>query len=120
VAHGGTEVPDSCRVLDPARRLDTAGDIDAERTYQSDRVGDRLGGEAAGQNDATGEIRHEIGEQGVVERAAETIPTFLANRTKPIVIDERRNEVWDRSWVLYLFVAVLSMEWLSRKLLKLA
>lgn len=52
--------------------------------------------------------------------AAEKVPTFLVDRTKPIVVDERRNKLWDRSWVMYLLVALLSMEWLSRKLLKMA
>lgn len=55
-----------------------------------------------------------------VEDAAERVPTFLVDRTKPIIVDERRNELWDKAWVMYLLVALLSMEWLSRKLLKMA
>lgn len=95
---------------------------ETEETQQNARLLQELGKEPdrGAERNFYVSLEGRSGEQGVVERAAETIPTFLANRTKPIVIDERRNEVWDRSWVLYLFVAVLSMEWLTRKLLKLA
>jgi hypothetical protein len=37
-----------------------------------------------------------------------------------IIIDQQLRELWDRQWVLFLLVALLAAEWLTRKLLKLA
>ncbi len=36
------------------------------------------------------------------------------------MIDQRIKELWDRSWVLYLLVTLFGLEWLTRKLLRLA
>lgn len=36
------------------------------------------------------------------------------------LVDERLRTLWDRNWVLWLLVGLLSAEWLTRKLLKLA
>ena len=36
------------------------------------------------------------------------------------LVDERLRTLWDRDWVMYLLVGLLSVEWLTRKLLKLA
>ena len=48
------------------------------------------------------------------------LPTLLPNRGEEFLIDERLRPLWDRMWVLYLLVGLLSLEWLTRKLLKLA
>ncbi len=45
---------------------------------------------------------------------------LLPNRGEPFTIDERLRTLWDRDWVLYLLVGLLGVEWLTRKLLKLA
>jgi hypothetical protein len=45
---------------------------------------------------------------------------LLPNRGEEFVVDERLRTLWDRTWVLYLLVGLLSAEWLTRKLLKLA
>jgi hypothetical protein len=37
-----------------------------------------------------------------------------------IIIDQQLRELWDRQWVLFLLVGLLGVEWLTRKLLKLA
>ena len=52
---------------------------------------------------------------------AETeIPALLPDKGERIVVDQRIDEVWDRGWILGLLVGLLGVEWLSRKLLKLA
>ncbi|MFO1092093.1 MAG: hypothetical protein U0992_02115 [Planctomycetaceae bacterium] len=48
------------------------------------------------------------------------IPALLPNMGQQIIIDQQLRELWDRQWVLYLLVGLLGMEWLTRKLLKLA
>jgi len=52
--------------------------------------------------------------------AAAQLPALLPLRGEPFTIEERLRTLWDRDWVLYLLVGLLSLEWLTRKLLKLA
>ncbi len=55
-----------------------------------------------------------------IEDAAERVPALLPDRGQSFILDQQISELWDRRWVLYLLVGLLSLEWLSRKLLKLA
>ncbi len=55
-----------------------------------------------------------------IEMAAKETPALLPDRSQPFEIEDRPQELWDRDWVLYLLVGLLSLEWLTRKLLKLA
>lgn len=52
--------------------------------------------------------------------AADRIAALLPSRAEPFVIEERLRTLWDRNWVMYVLVGLLSLEWLIRKLLKLA
>ena len=52
--------------------------------------------------------------------AAAKLPGLLPSRGEPFTIEERLRTLWDRDWVLYLLVGLLLVEWLTRKLLKLA
>jgi hypothetical protein len=54
------------------------------------------------------------------EQAAIELPRLLPNHGEEFLVDERLRTLWDRDWVLYLLVGLLSVEWLTRKLLKLA
>lgn len=54
------------------------------------------------------------------ENAAAELPKLLPNHGEEFLVDERLRTLWDRDWVLYLLVGLLSAEWLTRKLLKLA
>lgn len=63
--------------------------------------------------DATG------GSYLTIEEAGQ-LPTLLPNAGQEFVIDQRVKELWDRNWMLWLLVMLLSLEWLLRKLLKLA
>ena len=55
-----------------------------------------------------------------LEEAQTALPDLFENKTQYITIDEQLQELWDRQWVLYLLVTLLGLEWLTRKLVKLA
>ncbi len=55
-----------------------------------------------------------------LDHAAAELPALLPNRGEQFYIPERLRTLWDRDWVMYLLVGLLSAEWLTRKLLKLA
>jgi hypothetical protein len=65
-------------------------------------------------------VRDTGGEYLPISRVEAELPALLPARGEPFTIDERLRTLWDRSWVMYLLVALLSVEWLTRKLLKLA
>ncbi|HVJ84899.1 MAG TPA: VWA domain-containing protein [Caulifigura sp.] len=48
------------------------------------------------------------------------LPALIPSAGQEFVIDQRIKELWDRPWMLWLLVGLLSLEWLLRKLLKLA
>lgn len=52
--------------------------------------------------------------------AASQLPALLPDRTAEKVQYDFPRTLWDRQWVMYLLVGLLSAEWLTRKLLKLA
>lgn len=55
-----------------------------------------------------------------LDQAASRIPSLLKDRGEPFQVDERLKTLWDRAWTMYGLVALLSLEWLLRKILKLA
>jgi hypothetical protein len=65
-------------------------------------------------------VRDTGGDYLPIAQAAAQLPTLLPNRGEPFTIDERLRTLWDRIWMMYLLVGLLSVEWLTRKLLKLA
>jgi len=54
------------------------------------------------------------------DEAKENIAAMLPDRSNPITLDQRLRTLWDLDFVLYLLVGLLSLEWLTRKLLKLS
>jgi hypothetical protein len=48
------------------------------------------------------------------------IETLFPNRGFKVEVDEKVRSLWDMRWVMFLLVGLLSAEWLTRKLLKLA
>jgi hypothetical protein len=48
------------------------------------------------------------------------LPALIPSAAEEFIIDQRIKELWDRPWMLWLLVGLLSLEWLLRKLLKLA
>jgi hypothetical protein len=55
-----------------------------------------------------------------IAEAATEVPKKLPNMGEEFQIDQQLKSLWDREWVMYLLIALLSIEWLTRKLLKLA
>ena len=55
-----------------------------------------------------------------IREAEAGLPSLLPNRGELFKVDERLRTLWDRQWVLYLLVGLLSVEWLTRKVLKLS
>jgi len=55
-----------------------------------------------------------------LDDAAAKIPGLLPNSGEEFLLEERLRTLWDREWLMYLLVGLLSLEWLTRKLLKLA
>jgi hypothetical protein len=55
-----------------------------------------------------------------IDEAAAQLPLLLPDRTTQKVQYDFPRMLWDREWVIYLLVGLLSLEWLTRKLLKLA
>jgi hypothetical protein len=55
-----------------------------------------------------------------IAEAAAGIPSRLPDMGEEFQIDQQLRTLWDREWLMYLLIALLSVEWLTRKLLKLA
>jgi hypothetical protein len=55
-----------------------------------------------------------------LDEAAAQLPLLLPDRTTERIEYDFPRPLWDRKWVMYLLVGLLSAEWLTRKLLKLA
>lgn len=51
---------------------------------------------------------------------AESILKLLPDSSEPFLLSEQIKTLWDRSWLMCCIVALFGIEWLSRKLLKLA
>jgi len=55
-----------------------------------------------------------------LDQAARELPQLLPDRTVERVQYDQPHALWDRQWVMYVLVGLLGVEWLTRKLLKLA
>lgn len=55
-----------------------------------------------------------------LDEAAAQLPLLLPDRTTEQIQYDFPRTLWDRQWVMYILVGLLTAEWLTRKLLKLA
>jgi hypothetical protein len=55
-----------------------------------------------------------------LDEAASQLPSLLPDRTTQKIRYDQPEALWDKEWVMYVLVGLLSLEWLTRKLLKLA
>jgi len=60
------------------------------------------------------------GEYLQLDQAAASVSQLFPNKGERVIIDQRIKELWDRNWMLGLLAMLLAVEWLTRKLLKLA
>ena len=77
-------------------------------------LADQTGGKYFSLTAKTSEVSEDFGS------LAAAITSLLPDKGERIVVDQRIDEVWDRGWLMGLLVGLLAVEWLSRKLLKLA
>ncbi len=77
-------------------------------------LADQTGGKYFSLTAKTSEVSADFG-----SLAAE-LAALLPDKGERIIVDQRIDEVWDRGWLMGLLVGLLAVEWLSRKLLKLA
>lgn len=67
------------------------------------------------------ELVRDTGGRYLTLAEAETeLPLLLPDRGEEIQVNDWLRTLWDRDWVLYALVGLLSAEWLTRKLLRLA
>ncbi|HVW02169.1 MAG TPA: hypothetical protein VHB77_17590, partial [Planctomycetaceae bacterium] len=62
----------------------------------------------------------ELGGKYLTLSEADQIPALFPDRSTTKSQFDVPRSVWDMQWVMYLLVAILGLEWLTRKLLKLA
>lgn len=55
-----------------------------------------------------------------LQEAEQQLPALLPPRGETYTIEDRLKTLWDRDWLLYLLITILSLEWLLRKWWKLA
>jgi hypothetical protein len=60
------------------------------------------------------------GEYLPIAEAADKLPKSLKDQSITTVQTGFPDPQWDEAWVMYLLVGLLGLEWLTRKLLKLA
>ncbi len=65
-------------------------------------------------------VRDTGGKYLTIDDAATELTGLFPDRGEQFYVPERLRTLWDREWVMYLIAGILSAEWLTRKLLKLA
>lgn len=60
------------------------------------------------------------GQYLTIKEAVAKLPSLLPDRSQTKTQFDIPRPLWDRMWVMFLLVGLLSVEWLSRKLLKLS
>jgi hypothetical protein len=100
------QLPDSRERL-PAEVMVTVPKLEDENIRQNVRLLTELARDTGGQ-------------YLPLDKLVAELPALLPNRGEQFFIPERLRTLWDRTWVMYLLVGLLSAEWLTRKLLKLA
>ncbi len=48
------------------------------------------------------------------------LPGLLPDRSIPVVVDEQSPTMWDRSWLMYLMIGLLCLEWALRRIVRLS
>ncbi|MEQ9408535.1 MAG: hypothetical protein RIK87_12445 [Fuerstiella sp.] len=52
--------------------------------------------------------------------AAAALPALLPDRSEPVIVDEQLKTLWDRQWLMYLMIGLLSLEWALRRVVRLS
>ena len=54
------------------------------------------------------------------DKLSEQLSRLLPDRSEPIVVDEQLTTLWDRRWLMFLMIALLSFEWALRRVVRLS
>jgi len=65
-------------------------------------------------------VRDTRGAYLTLAECPEGLPQLLPDRSELVVIDEQLQTLWDRSWLMYLMIALLGVEWLLRRVVRLS
>lgn len=95
-------------------------DLESEHPEQNVQVLKNLVADTGGQY-----LQCEVASDGRLDpeqsaQLVDQLAQLFPNKGEEIVVSEWPETLWDRAWVLYALVGLLSLEWLTRKLLKLA
>ncbi|MEZ6059538.1 MAG: hypothetical protein R3C19_04165 [Planctomycetaceae bacterium] len=60
------------------------------------------------------------GQYLTMDQLSEQLARLLPDRSEPIVVDEQLTTLWDRRWLMYLMIALLSAEWALRRVVRLS
>jgi hypothetical protein len=55
-----------------------------------------------------------------LDELAEELPALLPDRSEPIIVEEQLRTLWDRRWLMFVIIALLSVEWGLRRIVKLS
>ena len=55
-----------------------------------------------------------------LDNCAEQLPGLLPDKSEPVIVDEQLRTLWDRSWMMYLMVGLLALEWALRRVVRLS
>lgn len=55
-----------------------------------------------------------------LDEAADRLPDLLPDRSEPVIVDEQLRCLWDRRWLMMTLILLLSVEWGTRKLVRLS
>lgn len=55
-----------------------------------------------------------------LDDCAEQLPELLPDKSEPVIVDEQLRTLWDRSWIMYLMVGLLALEWALRRVVRLS
>lgn len=65
-------------------------------------------------------VRDTGGEYLTLEEAAGRLQRLLPDRSEQVVVDEQLRTLWDRAWLMYALIALLGLEWLLRRVVRLS
>ena len=99
-------IPDSSDVLQANIEV-TLSNLESEHSEQNVDLLTNLVRDTGGRYLSLGECREELVD-------------LLPNRSELVVIDEQLMTLWDRSWLMYTMIALLALEWLLRRVVRLS
>lgn len=65
-------------------------------------------------------VRDTGGRYLTLEESAEQLSRLLPDRSEQVVVDEQLMTLWDRSWLMYIMIGLLGLEWMLRRVVRLS